>query len=389
MLKRFDFGKSLNRQVEAYKRLNPQGQQKRRPALLKNLEDYARKYLDEVINPNSANPGQLKSGAEHLVEAAAVLDETRVAFETFSDMVARSRKVPVVPGLAGLVDRMLELESESREHRLSLLNWRITTGNMRPERHLSYLSERAALTTEVSHWKDFAWGLSQMISKGTVKQGDDLALRALQTLIENRNNLGDKAVEVTLMMAETQILRKNDRVAEDLLVEIITDGRNVTDDFYHLANSLLDHRPQCCWELHQIVLDSSISDYRGGQIGWNVLNERLERSHQHPLEIANYLTNHKEMVRDEKLAVYCMRRIVKLDAELLNEKIQNWLRSFQNAKQQPPSAANEFMQIAAGKATNIEFPELPEHSIPDSRADAGGECQRCRIGSAAERQPGT
>ncbi|MEZ5338633.1 MAG: hypothetical protein R3F46_10235 [bacterium] len=353
--------------MEAYKRLNPQQQQKRRPALLKSLEEYARRYLEEVINPNSANPGQLKSGAENLVEAAAVLDETRVAFETFSDMVARSRKVPVVPGLAGLVDRMLELESDSREHRLSLLNWRITTGNMRPERHLSYLSERASLTNEVSHWKDFAWGLSQMINKGTVKQGDDLAVRSLETLIENRQSLGDKAVEVTLMMAEAQILRKNDRQAEDLLVEIISEGRSVGEDFYQLANSLLDHRPQCCWELHQIVMEHSIKDYRSGRIGWNVLSERLERTHQHPLEIANYLTVHKEMVRDEKLAVYCLKRIVKLDSELIKDKIGNWFRAFQHAKQQPPSAANEYLQIAAGKVANIDFPELPEYVIPDSR----------------------
>ncbi|UNM07121.1 MAG: tetratricopeptide repeat protein [Planctomycetales bacterium] len=367
MLKRFDFGKSLNRQVEAYKRLNPQQQQKRRPALLKNLEDYARRYLEEVINPNAANPGQLKSGAENLVEAAAVLDDTRVAFDTFSDMVARSRKVPVVPGLAGLVDRMLELESDSRDNRLALLNWRITTGNMRPERHLSYLSERASLTNEVSHWKDFAWGLSQMISKGTVKQGDDLAVRSLETLIDNRQSLGDKAVEVTLMMAEAQILRKNDRLAEDMLVEIIAEGRSVGDDFFQLANSLLDHRPQCCWELHKIVMDNSVKEYRNGRIGWNVFSERLERSHQHPVEIANYLTNHKEMVRDEKLAVYTLKRIVKLDSELIKDKIGNWFRAFQQAKQQPPSAANEFLQIAAGKVTNIDFPELPDHVIPDSR----------------------
>lgn len=364
---KFDFGKSLNKSVEAYKRLNPQGQQKRRPALLKQLEDYTRKYIDVVINPNSANPGLLKSGAEHLVEAAAVLDETRMAFEAFSDMVARSRKVPVVPGLAGLVDRMLELESDSKDNRLALLNWRITTGNMRPERHLSYLGERSTLTREVSHWKDFAWGLSQMISKGTVKPGDDLAVRALETLIDHKEMLGDKASEVMLMMAEAQILRKNDKMAEDLLVDIAVENRHISEDFHHLANSLLDHRPQCCWELHRMVLEGSIADYREGRIGWNVLSERLERSHQHALEIADYLLQHKQMVRDEKLAVYCLKRIVKLDAELLNEKIGNWFRSFQIAKLQPPSAANEFLQIAAGKVSNIEFPELPEHVIPDSR----------------------
>ena len=367
---KFDFGKSLNKQVEAYKRLNPQQQQKRRPALLKALEDYTRKYLEVVINPNSANPGLLKSGAEHLVEAAAVLDETRVAFEAFSDMVARSRKVPVVPGLAGLVDRMLELESDSKDNRLALLNWRITTGNMRPERHLSYLSERATLTREVSHWKDFAWGLSQMISKGTVKPGDDLAVRALETLLEHKEMLGDKAAEVMLMMAEAQILRKNDKSAEDLLVDIAVEGRSISDDFHHLANSLLDHRPQCCWELHRIVLDHTLLEYREGRLGWNVVNERLERAHQHAQELAEYLTDHKDMVRDEKLAVYCLKRIVRLDANLLNEKISNWLRSFQRAKLQPPSAANEYMQIAAGKAANIEFPELPEYVIPDSRSSA-------------------
>ena len=137
MFLKFDFGKSVMKQVDSYKRLNPQGQQKRRPALLKQLDKYAEDYLKEVVNPNSANPGQLKIGAENLVEVATVLDETRVAFSAFHDMVGRSRKVPVVPGLAGLVDRMLELESESKEHRLALLNWRITTGNMRPERHLN------------------------------------------------------------------------------------------------------------------------------------------------------------------------------------------------------------------------------------------------------------
>src|SRR5690606_23223971 len=62
-----------------------------------------------------------------------------------------------------------------------------------------------------------------------------------------------------------------------------------------------------------------------------------------------------------------LKRIVKLDSELIKDRIGNWFRSFQQAKQQPPSAANEYLQIAAGKVTNIDFPELPEHVIPDSR----------------------
>ena len=63
-------------------------------------------------------------------------------------------------------------------------------------------------------------------------------------------------------------------------------------------------------------MDESIRQYQNGELGWNVLTERLERTHQHAQEVADYLIGNKEMVKDEKLAVYSLKRIVKLDSSL-------------------------------------------------------------------------
>ena len=60
-LDRFDFGKSLAKQIEAYKRLSLQAQKRREPNLVKFLDAYTKKYMAVINNPGAANPGLLKN----------------------------------------------------------------------------------------------------------------------------------------------------------------------------------------------------------------------------------------------------------------------------------------------------------------------------------------
>ena len=98
--------------------------------------------------------------------------------------------------------------------------------------------KRAFLTGEVAHWKDFSWGLSQLISKGNVKSSDDLAHRCLTTLVDNKEMLGDKSTEVVLMMAESEMLRKNDKRAEELLIDLAVDNKDLDSDFLPYLESV-------------------------------------------------------------------------------------------------------------------------------------------------------
>src|SRR5688572_18499125 len=105
----FDFGKGLKKQAEAFSRAPSSVRGRKQPAMNKALDEYASKFLATVIAHSAqVTPGQLRTGAEALIEVAAILQEPAPAYRVFAELASRSRKVPAVPQLGQLVDRLLE-----------------------------------------------------------------------------------------------------------------------------------------------------------------------------------------------------------------------------------------------------------------------------------------
>src|SRR5687767_13699903 len=99
----FDFGKGLKKQAEAFSRMPPGTKGRKLPAMHKQLDEYASKFLATVIAQSSqVNPAQLRMGAEALVEVSVLLQEPAAAYRIFAELAGRSRKVAAVPQLGQL-----------------------------------------------------------------------------------------------------------------------------------------------------------------------------------------------------------------------------------------------------------------------------------------------
>jgi hypothetical protein len=371
----FDFGKSLLKQVEAFRRLPPAQQPRREAALVHQIEVYTKAFLRVLGSPGSANPGLLKNAAEALLEAALAAKESRVSYSAFAEMVARSRKVPVVPGLAGLIDKLLELPTEMKPERVSMLNWRIATGSLRPEKYLAYLSERAQLTGDAADWKDYAYWLGQLIKKGTLKLGDDAAFTALDQLAANKGLLGDRATGVQLMLAESQIERRNYRQAEQVLIGLAAEPKQLPEDYPQVVIALLDAKPDASWELHQAGLAYLLAAYTEGRVAWSQLLSRVERTSAYTANLVDYLLNYAAMPKDEKLSTLVAERIMSLDARQAQQYLERWRIVLAKARVKPSEEALEAIerrgkraeaQAALATAVPVAEPVVPDAVEPEA-----------------------
>ena len=395
----FDFGKSLLKRVEAFRRLPPSQQPRHEAALVHQIEIYTRNFLRVLGSPGSANPGLLKNAAEALLEAALATKESRVSYAVFAEMVARSRKVPVVPGLAGLIDKLLELPTELKPERVSMLNWRIATGSLRPEKYLAYLSERAQLTGDAADWKDYAYWLGQLIKKGTLKLGDDAAFTALDQLAANKGLLGDRATGVLLMLAESQIERRNYRQAEQVLIGLAAEPRQLPEEYPQVVISLLDAKPDSSWELHQAGLAHLLAAYTESRVPWSQLLSRVERTTAYTANLVDFLLNYAPMPKDEKLSTLVAERIMLLDARQAQQYLERWRIVLANAHVTPSEEALEAIQrrgqraaehVAPAAAARFTVPAVPEAAEPE--AGPPGEPEEAALeveaGTAAPAAPG-
>ena len=360
----FDFGKSLMKQVEAYLRLSPQQRGRRQAPLIHQLETYAKRYMMIVANPGTANPGLLKNGAEALLEAATALGESKISYATFAEMVSRSRKVPVVPGLAALVDRLLEIPSEMKAERAAMLSWRITTGSMRPERLLAYLAERAQLTGDAGYFRDYASQLAQLVKRGTIGLRDEAAVHALEDLLTNKPMLGDRTAQVQLMAAQCLAERKNYRQAEELLIELATEAKQLPEGFLDTVAVVIDNRPDASWELHQAALVPTLESYSEGRTLWTVLLGRLDKARPHDQHMVDFLLNYPTLTKDEKLARFTAEAMLRLDPRGIASSMVRWRLVYEQAGVAIPDelAAMVDAGIAQlGELPEVEAPpELPE-----------------------------
>lgn len=347
MFKSFDFGKGLTKQIEAYKRLSPKAQQAKLPKMCAALQTYANNYMAAVLKPGKANPGQLTNGAEAMLDAAVVLNDDKVIYATFAELVARSKKVPVVPSLHVLVDRVLETRTEMNEERAALLSWRITTGSLGPERFLEYLAERARLTANRSDWKDYAWGLDQLIKNGTLKLTGELTLKHLRDLMANKHRLGDRAVEVQLKMVDSHLQRNNQELAEELLIEVAADSSQLSETFVEAVERLLQVKPKAEWGLHTMVLNPLLADYAKGRVVWAQVLEKLDRVKHDRESVVDFLLSHDLMPRDEKLSLHALNLILQTkDQERLHMLVERWTQRHIETDSPLPAEAVELIEKA-------------------------------------------
>lgn len=311
----FDFGKSLRKQAEAYSR-SPTGNRARKlPQLLKQLDEYASKLLATVIAQSShVNPGQLRTGAEALVEVSALLQDGSAAYRVFAELAARSRKVPAVPQLGQLVDRLLELPTDQKKERSALLTYRIVTGTLGSERYLNYLRERAHLTEQTADWKEYALGVARLIRDGMVPANDELVNHALQDLVNNKHHLGDQSVPIQQMLAESMIQRRNHRQAEFVLVEAAISNKELPDSFYETVEALLDAKPETCWELHQLIIERSLGQLESGATDWPEVLQRLAGAKLHEQNLLSFLIEHPLTSLEARLVAYVRQNIPNLDS---------------------------------------------------------------------------
>lgn len=328
MFKGFDYGKGLSKQLEAYRRLPAQQRQRREARLGKQYDSYCKKFLDALNNSSSTNPGLLKNAAEIIVDTAKELGSSGNAFSIFAEMVSRSRKVPVIPGLSGLVDNMLEQDTELRAERLALLNWRITTGNMRVDRYLSYQVERARLSGDSEHWKDLCWGLLQLVQKGTIKPQDGPALEALEILQKKHHELGEKIVDVLMMLAEARYAQSNFAEMERCLLEVGTRSTKQPSGFFELLEMLLNERPDACWELHQLALNHALQAVVEGRQVWSTAEAAIARSRKYRERRLDYLLEHPLMVKLEPLAHFVLDAILNLPENKVHQTLLRWRYAF-------------------------------------------------------------
>jgi hypothetical protein len=356
----FDYGKGLLKQLEQLRKLPLQQQAKREQQILKLYEKFVQQYRNALNNSSNVNPALLKTGAEALVEAATQLREPRLAYLTYAEMVARSRKVPVVPGLATLVDRMLELPTEQKEERNALLGWRIVTGSMRPEKQLAYLAERAELTGAVSDWKDFSWNVSQMISKGTLAANDPLVLDALNLMLKNKNKLGDRLAPVQILMAEAQIAQGKYRQAEIQLTDVATEAKRLPDKFLALVGELVAKYPETNWMLQKMLLEPTVTSLLEGKLNWATVQERLDRARGFTPELVDFLLEYPKLIDDDRLGLYALERIGSLERPVADPLFDRWREIYRDAGREQPAGTAEVVEkaVATGHLTKRDVAKV-------------------------------
>ncbi len=312
----FDFGKGLKKQAEAFSRSPVSVRGRKQPAMNKALDDYASKFLATVITHSSqVNPGQLRTGAEVLIEVAGVLHEPAPAYRVFAELASRSRKVPAVPQLGQLVDRLLEQPTDQTKERAALLTYRIVTGTLGSERFIEYLKERAHLTTQTTDWKEYALGIARLIRDGVVQGNDELVNETLQDLVNNKPQLGDQAVPIQQMLAESMMQRRNHRQAEFILVEAAISGADLPDSFYETVDALLAARPETCWELHQLVITRALKRFEAAEMDWPNVLQKLAAAKLHEVPLLTFLLEHPLTLQDSHLEAYVRQNLQNLPEE--------------------------------------------------------------------------
>ncbi|MCC7476834.1 hypothetical protein IT575_00115 [bacterium] len=362
MFQNFDYGKSLLKQLEAYRRLPAPQQQKRHPAMVKQLEQYALRFLQEVTKSGSSNPGMLKNGAEAMVEAAFILQEPISVYQAFAEMAGRSRKVPVVPGLAAMVDKLLEMPTSTKKERATLLSWRIVTGTMRPERHIKYLAERAHLTESGNDWKEYAYGVIQLVRKDSIKLTDELVSVALSDLLASKNTLGDQSVPLQLLAAESLIIRKNLRQAEQVLIDLAREGNEGNPQLLDMVRLILDARADSSWELHQMALAPLLRDFTRGSLMWNPVHEKLSRARIHEESMAHWLIENADTVRERQLVDFTTLCIMDLPPDISKPLLNRWHNVLTQSGWQDDAIAEVFQnaQVRLKERSSAPAEKKPE-----------------------------
>jgi len=356
MFKGFDFGKGLLRQVESFRRLNPQQQKRKEAGLLRALQTYTKRYMGVVDKPANANPGLLTNGAEALVEASLALKNGVVAYPAFAELVARSRKIAVVPGLQKLVDRLLELPTHLKTERVALLSWRITKGSLGPERALQYLAERAQLTGESDDWKDYAYELLQLVKKDALQTEQDLTIEALKELLANKHKLGEDLISVQLLMADSLLARKEEQQAETLLIEIAGDAERLPPAYAESTEKLLRVRPAAEWGLHSLVLEPVLDDFAQGKLGWNQVQDKLTRAQIHGERLVEFLLGHDHLPLDARLSLFALKQTLKVEPpDRIPQLVERWDQRHEQAGTARPEEAGQLLTqaVTQGKVTQV------------------------------------
>jgi hypothetical protein len=358
MFRGFDFGKGLMNQVVAFQRATPQQQQRKSVGLKKALHKYTKQYMEVIEKPGGANPGLLKNGAESVVEASIALQDGSVAYPVFADLVSRSRKVPVVPGLDKLVDRLLALETSMKEERVSLLSYRITTGKLKPDRLLCYLSERAKLTGETPHWKDYVWGVNKLLKESALDLSSKLIADALTELLANKQKLGDRATDVRVLVVQSLIQNKQVDKAEELLIETQADTDQLPQSYFDVVEELLEVYPSAEWGLHVMALKPLLRKYVDGDTGWGMAEAKLQRASRHREGLAELLLGLEFLLSSERLSLYSLEQIQLLpDRKRREQLLQRGKKLYADEGKPLPTKAEE---ILGGKPDAQEPADVSE-----------------------------
>lgn len=371
MLRGFDFGKGLMNQVVAFQRATPQQQQRKSAGLKKALQKYTKRYMEIIEKPGGANPGLLKNGAETVVEASLALQDGSIAYPVYADLVSRSRKVPVVPGLDKLVDRLLALETSLKDERVSLLSYRITTGKLKPDRLLGYLSERAKLTGETPHWKDYVWGVNKLLKENSLNLSSKLITDALAELLANKQKLGDRATDVRVLVVQSLIQNKQVDKAEELLIETQADTDQLPQSYLDVVEELLDVYPTAEWGLHVMALKPLLSKYVDGDTGWGMVEAKLLRASRHREGLVELFLGLEFLPSSERLSLYSLEQIRLLpDKSRREQMIQRWKKLYADEGIPIPTKAAEILggkpdaqEPADASEQNEEKPQLADDAL--------------------------
>ncbi|MCH7471839.1 hypothetical protein IIA79_02685 [bacterium] len=357
------------KQVDAYRKLSPDQRKRREAHLSKQLDKYSKQFLAAINDAGSANPGLLKNGAEALIEVTAILQNSEAAYVAYNEMVNRSRKVPVVPGLATLVDRLLELPTSLDRERAALLNWRITTGTMRLERRMQYLSERAQLTGEATDWKELLLSLQQQIKKGSLKPSDELVVSTLNTLFEHKIKLGEKAIMVSILHSESLLEQNKPRESEKVLEEVAIESNELPEEFFAQVEKQLKIRREASWELHQLLLMRALDALNEGRLSWSAVETRLDYAMLHKEELFDFLIEQEVLPREDRLSEFLVKQIIGMAPNKAQELLKRWRQALKRAGVEQPAVAlalldgTEGAQLTVAAEQPAELAETPPPTL--------------------------
>jgi hypothetical protein len=210
---------------------------------------------------------------------------------------------------------LLEQPTEQVKERAALLTYRIVTGTLGSERFIEYLKERAHITGQTVDWKEYALGIARLIRDGVVQGNDELVSVTLQDLVNNKAQLGDQAIPIQQMLAESMIQRRNHRQAEFILVEAAISGAALPEPFYETVDALLATRPETCWELHQLVITRALTRYEAAELDWPTLLQKLAGAKLHEVQLLNFLLDNSLTGKDYHLEAYFRQNLQHLPEE--------------------------------------------------------------------------